>query len=222
MTVPEKQEPLFVLIAEDEQLMIDVLKTMLTRAGHRIVGVARTGTEAIELARGGRLDLVILDIEMPEMDGLEAARTILGERDVPIIISTGRDDREALNEARAMNIQAFLVKPFRPEQLFSAIAIAVSQHRLQVAAQEKIAELMCEIGEQKTARTPGSLASLGLTKRETEVLELVAEGKSNAEIAKDLGAATRTIDKHVEHILSKLSVKTRTAAAARALQIRLG
>ncbi len=222
MAAPKESEfkPLFVLIAEDEQSMIDMLKLALTKAGHRIAAVARTGSEAVELARTTRIDLAILDVEMPRMNGLDAAREILAIRDVPLIISTGRSDAAVISAAQRINIKAFLVKPFRPEQLASAIAIAVSQHQFQREAQEKITALSSELESHKTNANAVSLEAFGLTKREREVLELIAQGKPNSEIATELGASTRTIDKHVEHILAKLDVKTRTAAAARALQAK--
>ena len=122
-----------------------------------------------------------------------------------------------------MPVQAFLTKPFRKEQLRASIAIALTQWEHQCEAQRKLQSLLESSNTSAASAVPRiseeAARQFGLTRREFEVLCRIAEGKSNAEIGETIGAATRTVDKHVEHIFDKLAVKTRTAAVARALHM---
>jgi DNA-binding NarL/FixJ family response regulator len=157
---------------------------------------------------------------MPVMDGIEAARIIAAEKPLPIIISTGITDEVTIEAARRVPVQAFLTKPFRKEQLRASIAIALTQWEHQLEAERKLQSLLEASSANSVPRVSEEAArQFGLTKREFEVLCRIAEGKSNAEIGETIGAATRTVDKHVEHIFDKLAVKTRTAAVARALHM---
>lgn len=198
------------LVADDEEDVLAVLCDILIEIGYPVVGRARNGREAVELTRALRPDFVILDIVMPVMDGLEAARQILAERHLPIIFGTALGTEERIEAARQLNVQALLLKPFSLAQLRSSIAIAFSQHSVQVADRQKIADLSAALAAVQPP--PVSLSAYGLTPRESEVLALLVEGRTNAEIAADLGAAKRTVEKHVEHILQKLGVGTRLAA----------
>ena len=120
---------LSIVIADDEQGILHLLTRSLRLLQHRVVGSGRNGREAVELAAQLQPDLVILDIDMPIMNGIEAARAILLTRDLPIIISTGRADEPTLQRLRNLNIGAYLVKPFSPAQLKAAIFVAMSRHQ---------------------------------------------------------------------------------------------
>ena len=197
------------------------MTTVLTRLGYNVAGTARDGAEAVELVRSTPADFLVLDISMPVMDGIEAARVIVAEKPLPIIISTGVTDDVTIEAARQVPVQAFLTKPFRKELLRASIAIALTQWEHQLEAERKLQSLL----ESNTSApavpriSEEAARQFGLTRREFEVLCRIAEGKSNAEIGETIGAATRTVDKHVEHIFDKLAVKTRTAAVARALHM---
>jgi DNA-binding NarL/FixJ family response regulator len=214
---------LSVLIADDETTVLDALSAVLTRLGYHVAGTARDGAEAVELVRKTPADFLVLDISMPVMDGIEAARVIVAEKPLPIIISTGVTDDVTIEAARQVPVQAFLTKPFRKEQLRASIAIALTQWEHQLEAERKLQSLLESgslVGASGVPRISEEAArQFGLTRREYEVLCRIAEGKSNAEIGETIGAATRTVDKHVEHIFDKLAVKTRTAAVARALHM---
>jgi len=214
---------LSVLIADDETTVLEALTTVLTRLGYNVAGTARDGAEALELVRSTPADFIVLDISMPVMDGIEAARAIVAEKPLPIIISTGVTDEVTIEAARQVPVQAFLTKPFRKEQLRASIAIALTQWEHQLEAERRLQsllELQSSAGISAVPRVSEEAArQFGLTRREFEVLCRIAEGKSNAEIGEAIGAATRTVDKHVEHIFDKLAVKTRTAAVARALHM---
>jgi DNA-binding NarL/FixJ family response regulator len=215
-----ESKTLSVLIADDETTVLEALSTVLTRLGYHVAGTARDGAEAVELVRSTPADFLVLDISMPVMDGIEAARIIAAEKPLPIIISTGITDDVTIEAARRVPVQAFLTKPFRKEQLRASIAIALTQWEHQLEAARKLQSLLESNSANFVPRISEEAArQFGLTKREFEVLCRLAEGKSNAEIGESIGAATRTVDKHVEHIFDKLAVKTRTAAVARALHM---
>jgi len=214
---------LSVLIADDESTVLEALTTVLTRLGYFVAGTARDGAEAVDLVRSTPADFLVMDVSMPVMDGIEAARVIAAEKPLPIIISTGVTDELTIEAARKVPVQAFLTKPFRKEQLRASIAIALTQWEHQLEAERKLQSLLearSSMAETSVPRISEEAArQFGLTRRQYEVLCRIAEGKSNAEIGEAIGAATRTVDKHVEHIFDKLAVKTRTAAVARALHM---
>ena len=118
-----------VVVADDDRTMAELLATNLARLGHRVVGVASNGMEAIELALEMRPDVVIMDIQMPVLDGLEAAAQLLSTHRIPIVLSTGLSDVRTLNRAADLNVISFLVKPFSPAQLKVALHLAIAQCR---------------------------------------------------------------------------------------------
>ena len=120
----EMDEPLRILIADDESIIRMGLQVMLRDLGYRVVGAARDGAEALELARKKRPDLAILDIKMPQMDGLEVAEVLAAERPIPVIILTAFSDREYVERAKSTAVHAYLVKPVKEEKLRPTIEIA--------------------------------------------------------------------------------------------------
>ncbi len=118
-----------VLIADDDGLVAHQTGRVIRRLGHTIVGTASTGRAAIELARSLRPDLALLDIVMPGLDGLEAARTILGERRIPIVLITGNPSPDLLQQAAAAGAATFVLKPVTEATLGQAIDVAVQRSR---------------------------------------------------------------------------------------------
>ena len=215
---------LSILLTEDDLDVARYLVTVLKSLGHRVAGVARNGLQAVQMTEDLRPDLVIMDIDLPGVNGVVAARRILEKRSLPLIISTGRTDPEALESTRDLDIKAFLIKPFSAVQLKSAIAVAMSQQQKQTEARLKIDELSgaLEAVQGKAdagALTKESLQTLGLTPREAEVMAWVAQGKSNSDIATILVSSPRTVAKHIEHVFAKLNVESRTAAVAEARRL---
>ena len=218
------QSELTILVTEDDPEVARYLKTVLGTLGHRVPTIAVDGLQAVQLAAELRPDLVIMDIDLPEMDGITATKKILETFSVPVIISTGRTDSEALERARELNIQAYLIKPFSMLQLKSAIAIAVTQCERHGEAQRQIAELSDALDRSPSipdaeALTVPHLQQLGLTPREAEVLHWVAQGKSNCEVAIILDSSPRTVAKHIEHIFLKLKVESRIGAVSEARRL---
>lgn len=215
---------LSILLTEDDADVARYLATVLKSLGHEVAAVARDGIEAVKLAEEIRPNLVIMDIDLPGMNGIVAARKILSKQSLPVIISTGRTDAEALESTRELDIKAFLIKPFSAVQLKSAIAVAMSQHRMQAEARQKIDELSGALEAVQDKADGGSLTqerlqTLGLTPREAEVMAWVAQGKSNSDIATILVSSPRTVAKHIEHVFGKLNVESRTAAVAEARRL---
>jgi len=125
----EPSEKYNVLIAEDDRTMAELLAANLARLGHRVVGVASNGLEAIELALETHPDVVIMDVFMPVLNGLDAASEIISHQHIPIVLSTGLTDSKCLNRALDLNVISYLVKPFSPSQLKVALHLAIAQHR---------------------------------------------------------------------------------------------
>ncbi len=122
-------EALRILIADDESLRVMSLKGQLESIGHKIVAEAANGKEAMGLARELKPDLAILDIKMPEMDGIEAAKAITQERPIPIILLTAFSEKELAERAAEANVSAYLMKPVSENDLLPAIALAVSRFK---------------------------------------------------------------------------------------------
>ncbi len=219
-----KPRELSILLAEDDVAVARYLTTVLKVLGHRVVAVAGEGNRAVDLAAELSPDLVIMDIDLPAMNGIVAAKKILERCSIPVIISTGRTDNEALESAQGLNVQAYLIKPFSAMQLKSAIAVTLTQHELQLEAMRKIVELQGALEKghgfaDAVVLTEERLRGIGLTRREAEVLHWVAQGKSNGDIATIVKVSPRTVAKHVEHIFFKLNVESRTAAVAEARRL---
>jgi AmiR/NasT family two-component response regulator len=117
-----------VLIAEDETIIRLDLAEMLGRAGYEVCGEARDGIEAVELARSEQPDVAVLDVKMPRLDGIEAARRILDERPIPIVMLTAYGQDELVSRAVEVGVFGYLVKPFRETDLVPAIRTARARH----------------------------------------------------------------------------------------------
>src|SRR5437667_2614405 len=126
-----------ILVAEDETIIRLDLKDLLERAGHEICAEARDGEEAVELARSEQPDLAIMDVKMPRLDGIEAARRILDERPIPIVMLTAYGQDELVSRAVEAGVFGYLVKPFRETDLLPAIATARARHEELQALREE-------------------------------------------------------------------------------------
>ena len=135
-----------VLIAEDETIIRLDLAEMLARAGFEICGEARDGMEAVELARSEQPDVAVLDVKMPRLDGIEAARRILDERPIPIVMLTAYGQDELVSRAVEAGVFGYLVKPFRESDLVPAIQTARARH-------DELAEARAEAGSLAEALT---------------------------------------------------------------------
>jgi len=139
-----------ILIAEDETLIRLDLRELLERNGFDVCAEARDGVEAVELARSESPDLAVLDVKMPEMDGIEAARTILDERPIPIVMLTAYGQDELVSRAVEAGVFGYLVKPFRETDLLPAIAAARARYEELVALREEVESLSEALAARKS------------------------------------------------------------------------
>jgi DNA-binding NarL/FixJ family response regulator len=202
-----------VLIADDQALMRAGFRMILeAEPDLEVVGEATTGQEAV--AEVGRLrpDVVLMDVRMPEMDGIEATRRLLdGNDDTKVVMLTTFDMDEYVYEALRAGASGFLVKDVPPEQLIAGIRSVASGDALLAPSVTK--RLIQEFVRRPPngIRTPSPELSR-LTAREVEVLRMMARGLSNGEIATELFVSETTVKTHVAHLLSKLGVRDRVQA----------
>jgi two-component system, response regulator PdtaR len=160
--------PLRILVAEDETIIRLDLKSILERAGFDVCAEARDGIEAVELAASEQPDLAILDVKMPRLDGIEAARRILAERPIPIVVLTAYGQDELVSRAVEAGVFGYLVKPFREEDLVPAIAAARARHAELEALRDEAESLAEALATRKVVeRAKGLLMEWeGLTEQE--------------------------------------------------------
>jgi DNA-binding NarL/FixJ family response regulator len=221
-----------ILIADDHELVRDGFKRMLGyEAGLEVVGEASNGREAVELCRRLDPDLVLMDVRMPEMDGLEATRTIKAEQpSVSVLVITTYENPDYLLEAIKAGAAGYILKDAPNRQLTNAIRrvlegesplnqeLAIQLIR-RLASEAPHPELPPSAAESDAAPAPPLPEDL--TPREVEVLGLVARGKTNQEIAGSLFISRATAKLHVRRIIAKLGVSDRTQAVVRALELGL-
>jgi response regulator NasT len=157
VTPTERPRPR-VVIAEDEAIIRLDLRELLEGLGYEVVGEAGRGDEAVDLVRSLRPDLVILDVKMPGLDGLSAARIISGERLAAVLVLTAFSQRELVDEARDAGALAYLVKPFQERDLLPAIEVALARHSELVTLERSVADLTARLAARKTVdRAKGRL-----------------------------------------------------------------
>jgi DNA-binding NarL/FixJ family response regulator len=207
-----------VLIADDQALVRDGFGMILdAQPDIDVVAEAADGGEAIERARELRPDVVLMDIRMPGVDGIEATRRLLADDGAPrVLMLTTFDQNEYVYEAMKAGASGFLLKDVRREELVNAVRVVAAGDALLAPA------LTRRLIEDFVRRPPPGSAPAGpladLTDRESEVLRLVARGLSNAEIAAALVVSDATVKTHVARILSKLGLRDRIQAVVLAYE----
>ena len=214
-----KGKPARLVIADDHELARAGLRAMLTdQRGFALVGEASNGQEALQLCRRLQPDLALIDVRMPEMDGLSTCRAVKQECPATsVILVTMHANPEYLFEALKAGAAGYVLKDVSQRELISAVQKVL--HGESILNQELMARLL-----QRLAReTPGQeeLPPGRLSPREREVLQLLTKGQTNREIARELTVSVSTVKIHVEHILDKLGVSDRTQAAVRAIELGL-
>lgn len=209
-----------VLVAEDQALVRAGFVTMLrTDPELDVVGEAADGAQAVELGVRLRPDVVLMDIRMPRLDGLEATRQLRAQ--VPsaaVLVLTTFGDDEVVFESLRAGASGFLLKDTRPEDLLSAVrSVAAGDGHLDSAVTATV--LAHFRSAPRPAAADGRMSAL--TAREREVLVLMARGMSNAEIAAELVVSPGTVKTHVASVLAKLGVRDRVQAVVAAYETRL-
>jgi two-component system response regulator DevR len=204
--------PLRLLVVDDHEVVRQGLVAMLDRReGFEVVAEAGTVAEAIAMAARHEPDIVILDVRLPDGSGVEACREIRAERPATkIVMLTSYPDEEAVLSAIVAGASGYLLKQVRARDLVSALeAVGRGESLLDPAVTEKVLERVRRIA---TGESNDELAQL--TSQEQKILLLVAEGKTNKEIAADVFLSDKTVKNYVSSILSKLNLERRAQAAA--------
>jgi DNA-binding NarL/FixJ family response regulator len=204
-----------VLLADDQPLVRAGLRMILsTEADLEVVGEAATGREAVDLCADTRPDVVLMDVRMPELDGIEATRRVTALPDPPrVLVLTTFDLDEIVYEALRAGASGFLLKDAPEDRLTAAIRVVADGGSL--FAPSVTRRLIEEFAQRRRAPF---VPVHGLTDREAEVLRLVAGGLSNAEIAQRLYITDNTVKTHVARILTKLGLRDRVQAVVLAYE----
>jgi DNA-binding NarL/FixJ family response regulator len=209
-----------VLLADDQRLVRAGFRQILASEGFDIVGEAGDGREAVELARRHRPDVVLMDVRMPNLDGIEATRRILADPEPRprVLVLTTFDLDEYVYEALRAGASGFLLKDAPEDQLAAAIRVVADGGSL--FAPSVTTRLIAEFAQRARPQEPPQELD-ELTPRELEVLRLIARGLSNEEIAAELVVSEHTARTHVSRILSKLALRDRVQAVVLAYETGL-
>ena len=211
-----------VLIADDQALLRAGFRLILTtEPDMQVVGEVVDGDQAVEAAARLRPDVVLMDIRMPKLDGLEATRRITAAGPPPprIVILTTYDLDEYVYEALGAGASGFMLKDVSPEELITAVrVVAAGDALLSPSVTRRLIE---EFARRPSVRPPDEPTIHGLTTREEEILKLVASGLSNQEIAAKLFLAESTVKTHITRIFSKLGVRDRVQSVVVAYEAGL-
>jgi DNA-binding NarL/FixJ family response regulator len=210
-----ESRPLRIMMADDHAIVLEGLQLSLEAAGMTVVGTAQNARQTLDLLKQIEPDVLLTDLHMPGMNGLELLRRLRQEpRTYKIVILTGEPNSQGLEQARALGADGYLSKDLSSDKLASAVR--------QVADGERVYLL----SEYERSRLGGNsattMAEAGLSEQEIEVLRLMAQALDNREIASVLVVSENTIKSHVSSILAKLGVANRTQAALWALRHHSG
>lgn len=201
------------LVADDHEVVRSGIRSLVAGTEIEIVGEAETGEEAQRLAARLEPDVVLLDIRMPDGEGLSALAHIRMNRPkMPVLMLSTYDNPTYISRAHALGATGFLLKGLSRDELLDAIRKAAQGHDLWSRSELRRATIA------KPVNVPGVAAEAALTEREIEVLRSLALGLTNKELAHDLGISPDTVKEHVQNVLRKIGVADRTQAAVWAVR----
>jgi len=208
-----------ILIADDHALFRDGLRSLLEAHGQEVVGEARDGREAVALTWKLKPEVVLMDLTMPNMDGLEATKRLSAELpEVKVLILTAADDDAKLFEAIRSGARGYLLKDLESSEFFELLeGVGRGEPALTPQVARKLLEEFARTEQETKKQDPRAL-----TEREREVLELMVRGTtSNRQLAADLGVTENTVKFHMRNILDKLHLHSRAEVVAYALRERI-
>ncbi|MGV8856979.1 response regulator [Rhodoglobus sp.] len=208
-------QPIRILLADDHELVRTGFRIILgAQPDFEVVGEARNGREAVELAETLKPDVICMDIQMPEVDGIDATRMIVAKPNstVAVLILTTFDNESQLFDALDAGASGFLLKNSSPDDLADAVRTLASGDALLAPAVTRRVLERLSLTDQRLPRQTEPTVPAELTAREHEVLVLVAEGLSNSEIATALFLGEATVKTHVSKVLQKLHLRDRIQA----------
>ena len=204
------------MLADDHRLLRESLSRSMGEHGFEIVGEARNGLDAVELARSLHPDVVLMDVSMLEMDGVEACRQIHAEMpDIKVVMLTMHADQHVLTNAIRAGACGYLVKDCSTEEIASAVRMAASGET--ALSPQLAASMLDEVRKLGTTQTREERL---VSRREEEVLQLIADGCSTSEVADRMYISQKTVKNHLASIYQKLDARDRTQAVLQA--VRLG
>lgn len=204
------------MLADDHRMLREGLRRSMTDQGFDVVGEARDGEEAVRLAGELRPDVILMDVTMPEMDGVDACRAVRSEvPDTKVVMLTMHADQEVLAAAIRAGACGYLVKDCSTEEIASAVRMAVSGET--VLSPQLAASMLDEV--RKLDQAPSPDEERIVTKREEEVLQLIADGCSTPEVAERLYISQKTVKNHLASIYQKLDARDRTQAVLQAVRM---
>jgi DNA-binding NarL/FixJ family response regulator len=204
------------MLADDHRMLREGLRRSMTDQGFEVVGEARDGDEAIRLAEELHPEVILMDVTMPEVDGVEATRLIKQELpDIRVVMLTMHADQEVLAEAMRVGASGYLVKDCSTEEIANAIRdVAGGKTALSPQLAASMLEEVRKL-EQPAANEEDRI----VTKREEEVLQLIANGFSTTEVAEKLFISQKTVKNHLASIYQKLDARDRTQAVLQAVRM---
>ncbi|MGI9594529.1 MAG: response regulator transcription factor [Acidimicrobiales bacterium] len=202
------------LLADDHRMLREGLRKSLDELGFTIVGEARNGAEAVDLAAAVQPDVVLMDVTMPELDGVEATRQLKSRLpNTFVIMLTMHADQDVLAEAIRAGANGYLVKDCSTDEIASAIeSVVVGETAL---SPRLAASMLAEVRRQDSASQTERI----ITPREEEVLQLIADGCSTPEVAEQLFISQKTVKNHLASIYQKLDARDRTQAVLQAVRM---
>jgi DNA-binding NarL/FixJ family response regulator len=213
-----------ILLADDHGLFVEGLTNLLRAGGYVVVGAARDGLEALQLARSLRPDVILMDIRMPGLDGLSATRLIQAEMpDIKIVMLTTSAEDADLFEALKSGASGYLLKNLEPNQLFDYLAglgrgEAPLSGELSARVLRELARQAAELESRTGSGLPAAHPTHELTPRQQEILALVADGRSYKEVGAALNLSENTVKYHMGEILHRLHLKNREQVVLYALR----
>ncbi len=214
VVAPNGPKGIRLMLADDHKMLREGLRRSMTERGFDVVGEARNGAEAVELAAALRPDVLLMDVTMPELDGVEAARQIKARLpELRIVMLTMHADQDVLAEAIRAGANGYLVKDCSTDEIAEAIeCVADGETALSPRlAASMLAEVRKGSGSHEQERV--------ITKREEEVLQLIADGCSTPEVAERLFISQKTVKNHLASIYQKLDARDRTQAVLQAVRM---